>query len=222
MSRRDFDRIDAAARSTVTLLLWAAMILGFMLAMAKVAGATATDCTVTTECTTVAVEHISVGSVEHVEWITEQVAVPVIGPALLERVTAKSKGKRYHCTEAGEYDAMLAAVLSGSGDGNYLDPDGSTILTPQRERITRCAPADLAGSGKGASHINHLPHYLTIGHWLRWTEQWRTIDTDIQTICRTIINGPSTAPVPEPSTILLFGAGLAGVAAVGRRRASRL
>ena len=220
MSRDNLERIEAAAHATVTLLMWFAMIIGFMLALAKVACATAIDCTVTTECTTIASEHVAEGLIEHTQWISEQVAVPVIDQALLDRIAAKSKANRYHCTEDGEYDAMLATVLSGVGNGNYLDPDGSTIWTPKRERITRCAPADFAGSGQGARHINHLPHYLTIGHWLRWTEQWRTIEADIQTICRTVINGPVSSPVPEPSTLLLFGAGIAGVAAVGRSRAS--
>lgn len=222
MSERDRE-LMGTAQGVVTLLIWVAMILGFMLVVkAKVAGATAIDCTVTSECSTISAEKIQSGSIEHEQWVAGSVVWPGLDTEALERLQDKieAKRKRNHCTAAGEYDTLLAGVLAGNVDGYYLDADGSTIWSKKRERITRCMPADF--DNKALQSLADLsPHHLSIGHWLRWTERWQTIERFAQTICRSIINPPPSSPVPEPSTVLLFGVGISCIALVGRCRASR-
>lgn len=210
MSRRDLDRIDAAARATVTLLMLAAMILGFMLALAKAAGATALDCAVTTECSSVYTEHATEGTIEHEQWVSGSASLP--DPAEIEDGNLQfARKKRHHCTAAEEYDSLLAGVLAGNGQGYYLDADGSTLWSAKRERVTRCRPANMAKF----DHLKDMHHSLSLGHWLRWSESWSTIDRRWEVICRTVIGG-TPAPVPEPSTVLLLGSGMLGLAWVAR------
>lgn len=48
-----------------------------------------------------------------------------------------------------------------------------------------------------------------------WGQSWNAYDTMLGG------DGGSTAPVPEPATMLLLGTGLAGIATVGRRKAKK-
>lgn len=197
------------AQGTVTLLVWCFMIICFFLVLkARLAGATAIDCTTTTECTTVERDTTTSGTIEHAEWIVDK--WPGFDREIIDRMQDKIASKKFHCIEAGEYDSILAGITSGSDSGYYLDADGSTIWSSKRERITRCLPANIA-----FDHNKDLHHSLTIGHWLRWTESWQTVEHFVETICKTTIGGNS--PVPEPSTLLLFGVGIAGIGLVGRK-----
>ncbi len=61
--------------------------------------------------------------------------------------------------------------------------------------------------------------------WCTIDRRWQWISSELLAVgsngdgCDS--NGNGAAPVPEPSTILLMGAGLLGLVAVGRRKFNR-
>lgn len=70
---------------------------------------------------------------------------------------------------------------------------------------------DLGDAGEFSIELSDV----TYGSWL-WQGPDGTADVKV-----TITHNPSVAPVPEPSTMLMMGAGLLGLATLGRRRLNR-
>lgn len=153
-----------------------------------------------------------------------------------------NKPKKFHCTEQSEYDELYSNIVNNNGNynGYYLDSnDHSTIWSPKRDnRITRCLPVNLdkdtvkgtsgGGSKGGGGNYERLIrriHVVTLSIYdyvKSWSESTITTHIEEETIC--VINpiptptDPGVSPVPEPTTLILFGAGLIGIVGLHRRR----
>lgn len=139
-----------------------------------------------------------------------------------ENVVLHAKKRKEHCTDPVVYDGMLNGLGTQELSGYYLDQDGQTIWGPKRERYQRCLPVDLSKGAKqnGFGHGGRLPVSELRFETLTISKHWDKYYESIELICSiikkdTIPGGPS--PVPEPSTILLFGVGVAGIGLVGRK-----
>ena len=137
-------------------------------------------------------------------------------------------------------------TLSDSWNGPGTDPDFSPITINSNDTITDAwIGFNFAGSPSGINAIikagkalifNNLPmtepygdgtNYfgeLSVFSYLKGEKLTVTVNlgnNDLE-LYSALLGGsydqPATAPVPEPATMLLFGAGIAGLAVVGRKK----
>lgn len=176
--------------------------------LASTANATMTECT-TVCCEKKCTESITTESwqetINHREWIA------AISPVVLHNAGAQKPF--VHCTDPDDYDTMFLAIRDGEGEGYYLDKDGSTIWSNDRkERMYRCAPPKF--TEKGIASISPKMD----GYWKDWDEliyssrSWSTTDC-VDGCC---VSWGEPAPVPEPTTALLFCMGVLSLAGYAR------
>ena len=123
----------------------------------------------------------------------------------------KPPSKWKHCTDPALFDLIYA----GASDGlpGYTIIDSETMKEENGDIMSRCRPAVFAHAEKNQRRpAGWWETIYTIEHWsLDWT---RLVE-----VCT--FTGNEHSPVSEPSTVLLFGAGLAGVAGFCRKRNGR-
>lgn len=120
----------------------------------------------------------------------------------------KNRSKWKHCTDPALFDMIHA----GASDGlpGYTIIDDETMKDANGDIMSRCRPAVFAHVEK--KQRRPAGWWETIYTQEHWSLDW----TELIEVCT--FNPPGPAPVPEPSTILMFGAGLAGVAGIYRGR----
>lgn len=116
--------------------------------------------------------------------------------------------KWHHCTDSSVYDSYIEGISSGTMAGYSLALDGQSIIGPDREILTRCRPANFDRETIAKKERTGRWEHLTLSE--HWVKDW----SEVLVVCSL---SPGS-PVPEPTTMALFGAGLAVFAFVGRRK----
>jgi choice-of-anchor A domain-containing protein len=129
-------------------------------------------------------------------------------------------------------DITTTLILNGSASDIFivnvtgtLSLTGSTVLGVAGGVSGNNVLYNFTGSGTITTHVNNMvngtllaPNYDFILHSLNG----RIIGgQNITLMSGATVNGPPTPPVPEPTTMLLLGTGLAGIAATLRKRRNK-
>lgn len=120
----------------------------------------------------------------------------------------KNPSKWKHCTDPALFDLIHA----GAADGlpGYTIIDDETMRVDNGDIMSRCRHAVFAHVEK--NQRRPAGWWETIYTQEHWSRDW----TELIEVCT--FNPPGPSPVPDPSTILMFGSGLAGVAGLYRGR----
>nr|WP_321465666.1 PEP-CTERM sorting domain-containing protein [uncultured Desulfobulbus sp.] len=117
--------------------------------------------------------------------------------------------------------AVLNPVFAfNSWNGNSIDFGTAITILSTGQGYWGSGSIALAADGKGWNWISGEPHgvlqltgtFTSITFTDTLNENWHGFTIGIEGVA------PPNNPVPEPTAMLLFGTGLAGLAAVGRRR----
>lgn len=131
--------------------------------------------------------------------------------------------RKNHCLDPVVYDGIIGGLDGQTSGGYRLDQDGSTLWDAKGEYHQRCLPAETkpkAPKQDGGHYAALVGYKLITESWfetLTITKHWEKIYTEYEKICSIKQGDPNHSPVPEPSTIALFGIGVAGIGFMGRK-----